>query len=47
MTTTNTEQRIEAASRIMGKALAKLAKQDPEMARAMGKALAAEVERMR
>jgi|JI10StandDraft_1071094.scaffolds.fasta_scaffold86931_5 hypothetical protein len=44
---TKTEQRIEAAAKILGKAVAKLAKQDPEMARTVGNALAAEMQKLR
>ncbi len=43
----NTEKRIKTAADIMGKALAKLAKIDPELANRMSKALAAEVEALR
>lgn len=43
----NNEARIAKAAKVVGKALAKLAKEDPEMARRLGDALAAEVERMR
>ena len=45
--TNTTEKRIETAAKIMGKALAKLAKADPEMARRMGAALAAAAESIR
>lgn len=44
---TNTEQRIAKASKVLGKALAKLAKDDPEIARRLGNALAAEVDKLR
>lgn len=42
MTTTNTK-RIEKAAKIMGKAIAKLAKDDPELARKISDAVAAAV----
>lgn len=46
MANTN-EARIEKAAKLMGKALAKLQAQDPELANRLGKALADEVERFR
>jgi len=42
-----TERRIALASKLMGKALAQLARTDPEMARRLGAALSAEVQAMR
>ena len=42
-----TEKRIKVASEIMGRAVAKLATKDPELARRLSKALANEVEHFR
>lgn len=36
---TNTEQRIAKASKLLGKTVARLAKEDPEMAKLVGAAL--------
>lgn len=47
MTTTNTEKRIEMAAKIMGKAVAKLDKIDPDLARRISDLLAREMEAMR
>ena len=44
---TNTEQRIETASKVMGKAVAKLAKADLDIANRLARALQDEMQRIR
>lgn len=44
---TNTEQRIAKASKLLGKTVARLAKDDPELARLVGKALADTMQTLR
>lgn len=43
----DTTNRIKQASKTMGAALAKLSKTDPEIARRLSDAIAAEIERIR
>lgn len=44
---TNNEMRIKKAADILGKALAKLHREDPEMAKRLGAAMAEEAEAIR
>ena len=44
---TNTEQRIAAASKVLGKATAKIGKTDLELANRLAKVLAEEMQRVR
>lgn len=44
---TTTEQRITKAAKVMGRAAARLAREDKELADRLAKAVAAEVERFR